>query len=564
MPRKPADDRTVTTTELTATSAAERNALTHLAADARMLTHNTHPNLVPVVEARWLAANRLAILRAKVKGSSLRQTIDAVGPMPEPRVIEILKDVGGVLEWAARGNIVHRYVGSHGVCFQKGSGRVLVSFGLPAVLRGAGDLEQPDTSLLFERCADAATLARLAYEMLTAHQPGDASVESLEAVRPDVSAEMVAAVGAGLACLTGAPALGAQQFLAMLPGGDAPRPTVAGIATAASAPVVPKAAAVPVTPAAMPLGNDAARPVAADSDAGAKPEPVKVTTPARPDTPLRPAAPPSVGSAPPAYHAPRRRKGRGMLIASVIALLLVVGATFALIQRERGRDETRIATNAGNADAAGDVDVAATEPLPPDPGALTTDGALPDQDVGQQLPSELPSNVEQPLPGSLPSTTPPLPQSIEPSQPVPPPASSSEPVPAPVVPSPARPQQPIPGGQPEVAPPSAPVTGATGCASPAMADQRACLDDLIASSDRELTSVYQALLRSVEERQGPAAVESVRERQRAWLQRRDGACRTPAAVDGQLWARERAGCMARQSDARALELARELAAVRGE
>lgn len=535
MTRKPADDRAVTTTELTASNAAERNALTHLAADARMLTHNSHPNLVPVVEARWLAANRLAILRTKVKGSSLRQTIDAVGPMPEARVTEILKDVGGVLEWAARGNIVHRHVSSDSVCFQKGSGRVMVSFGLPAALHGSAEPGTPDTSFLLDRCADAATLARLAYEMLTGHQPGDASAESLKAVRPDVSEQMVTAVEAGLSCLTGAPALGAQQFLAMLAGGEAPRATTAGIATAASAPVVPRAAAVPVPPPSIPLTNV--------SKADAAPPRLR---------PVAASVPPAVGSAPPAHHAPRKRKGRGMLIASIIALLVVVGATFALIQRERGRDETRIAANAGNADATGDVDVLPTEPLPADPGALTTDGNLPQQGFDPELPSSLPSNTDEPLPNSLPSAAPPLPSRIEPS-PV---------APAPVTPAPAMPQQPIPSAPPAQQEPSPPAAGATGCDSPAMADQRACLNDLIASSDRELTSVYQALLRSVEERRGESAVEDVRSRQRAWLQRRDGACRNPAAVDGRLWARERAACMARQSDARALELARELANVR--
>lgn len=249
-----------------------------------------------------------------------------------------------------------------------------------------------------------------------------------------------------------------------------------------------------------------------------------------------------------------------MLIASMIALLLVVGATFALIQRERGRDETRIAANTRNADAAGDVDVP-MEPLPADPGALTTDGTLPQPADTGALPSALPSNTGAPLPGELPSTTPPLPTTIQPSPVSPSPTPPTPVPPAVVTPAPVVPQQPIPGDRP-VDSPQSPVAAGTGCASPALADQRACLDDLIAASDRELTSVYQELLRSVGERDGAEAVEAVRARQRAWLQRRDSACRSPAAVDGQLWARERAGCMARQSDARALELARELAAVR--
>ncbi|MBA3891486.1 MAG: DUF1311 domain-containing protein [Gemmatimonadaceae bacterium] len=245
----------------------------------------------------------------------------------------------------------------------------------------------------------------------------------------------------------------------------------------------------------------------------------------------------------------------------MIALLVVVGSTFALIQREQGRDETRIAANAGNGDAAGDVDVLTTEPLPPDPGGLTTDGNLPQQGYDPSaLPPSLPSKRDEPLPGSLPpATAPSLPPTIEPSVPrQSDPAPTVTPAPVTPTPPPASPQPPASG----TTTPSPAVSTATGCASPAMADQRACLSDLISSGDRELTSVYQALLRSVEERRGAAAVENVRADQRAWLGRRDQACRTPAAVDGTLWARERGACMARQSNARALELARQLAEVR--
>lgn len=524
MAKKPEKGPVVTTSELTATNAAERNALTHLAADARMLTHNTHPNLVPVVEARWLAANRLLITRAKVKGSTLRQTLYAAGPMQEPRAIEILKDVGGVLDWAARGNIVNRQVTSDSVCFEKDTGRVMVSFGLPAVFGDEGvvagnAVAGADTAFLFERCADGATLAHLAYEMLTAHRAGEASIESLKAVRPETSPEMVAAIDAGLSCSADA-SLSARQFLAKLPdGGGTPSVGVPAIAAAAAAPIVPKRASAAVPPSAP----------------AARPEPDAVTVPAPRPGPA--AAPPPAGP-------PARRRGRGLLIASMLALVLLVGTTFALIQRERGSDESRIAMNQRDADA-GDVDVIATEPLPPDPGGLTTDRDMPTQpEVPRDtLPSSLPSNLPAPLPEQLPPAREPMPE------------TRPEQEPQPVQQAPPPPEVPR-----EAAPP--PSAAATGCSSPAMADQRACLNNLIASNDQELNAVYGALIRTVEERQGEAAAERIRVDQRAWLNSRDRACRTPEARDGTLWARERAACLARRSDARALELARALASAR--
>lgn len=563
MPDTP-DGRAVSTTELTASTAAERNALTHLAADARMLSHHKHPNFVPIVEARWMAANRLAIIRARVRGSTLRQALDAVGPMPEARTIEVLTDVGGVLDWAARGNVVHRTVTSDCVCFQKGSGRVMVSFGLPASLDATpGRSAEDGSGFLFERCADGATLARLAYEMLTAHQGGDASVESLKAVRPNVSPEMVAAIEAGLSCATGGPAMTAPQFLAMLPaaGPDSGDVGAAAIATAASAPVVPRAAKSPVVAPVIPLSGPAV-------GAGVEPMVTPTAEPIRPvavepPAPQRPAAvPPSVQDSTPAYATPRRRRGRGLLIASMLGLVLLLGTAFALIQSERGRDEARIAANQRDDESAGDVDVALTDTLAADPGAMTSGGGESAEATDEEadLTPDATSSEARPAPGSAsersalpPNRTEPLPRSLpRPSSPTRP--SAAQPPPSASAPS-----------RSTAAPRAAARTSVAtrnACDSPSIASQRACLTAMIEVSDRELTGVYQALLSAVRSRSGPDAEEHVRVQQRAWLVKRDQACRNPAARDGALWARERAACLARESDARALQLARALAAIR--
>lgn len=484
--------RDVTVTVLEAATPPERNALTHLAADTRMLATRRHPHVVPVIETRWLAANRLAVARARVRGSTVRQALDAVGPMPEPRVIEVLTEVGGILDWAAQGGVVHRQLDSDSVCFQKGNGKVMVSFGLPASLEGDGPARgADDTGFLFERCADGATLARLGYEMLTAHRAADASMANLRAVRTDLSPRMLAAIEAGLKCEATAPALDARQFVTMLTG-EAPAIGAAGIATAASAAVVPRGATAPVPPPVLPLGG----PQVGHPGPGYIPPP------------------PSATAAGPGYAAPRRRRGRGMLVISMLALAVLIGGTFFLISRDRDTGaDVRVASADRSSEEAGDVDVPVAE-LPPDPGGLTVDGAQPP--------------VDTMVPGGIP---------------VPPPGEA---VPPQVVPPEAAP-----------APPPAP---RNVCESPDPADQRACLAQRIEANDVELTSVYQALIRAVGDRDGAGAAEILRSQQRDWLQQRDRQCRDAGA--GDLWAAERARCFARVSNARALELARALAAVR--
>lgn len=514
----------VTVTVVDAATPAERNALTHLAADARLLAGARHPHVVPVIDTRWLAATRLAIIRVRVRGTTLRHALDSVGPMPEARVIEILKDVGDVLSWASGSGIANRQLTSDSICFQKGSGKVMVSFGLPAILEKSSAAAAATT--VPERCADGATLARLGYEMLTAHQSLDASIDNLHAVRQDVSPRVVEAISAGLACRTGSPPLDARRFVTMLTG-EAPAIGAAAIATAASAPVVPRTATSPVPPPQLPLGG----PTVGNPHHGEPTPPADATPPAEakapPEAALEPggaplrAGYPHPGAAAPVGLPPRqRRRGRGLLLTSMLALLVLVGGTFYLISRDRDQEATRLADNRDATEEAGDVDV---EPLPADPDGLI---------VGEATAPEDSARVVVPPAATTP------PPATEPAPPV-----EAAPEPAPREPEPAPAPRP-----------------ANVCQSPDPADQRTCLDQRLASRDAELNSVYQALVQAVGERQGSTAVEALRSEQRAWLVDRDRRCQ--GAGSGALWAEERADCLGRISDARAFSLARELARVR--
>ena len=535
--RQRQDGRRVTITVIDATTPAQRNALTHLAADSRLLTGGRHPGVVPIVETRWLAANRLAIVRVQMRGSTLRATLDGVGPMPEGRVVEILKDVGEVLDWAARSGIVHRGLNSHAVCFQKGSGRVMVSFGLPAVLEPGNAHLVDETAFVLERCIDGATLARLGYEMLTAHHAGDASAENLRAVRPDLPPRTAEAIETGLRCGPDSKPFGARQFLAALTG-EEPEVGATAIATAASAAVVPRGATTPVPPPQLPLGGPSVGfpTLREGAHAAEHARPTELPPIASPQDMSRPPRyiPPQepVGGGPHGAGAPpRRRRGRAALLVSLVVALALAGGTFYLIDRER-KETTVAAARQGETEEAGDVEVPRQEPpreLPPDPGALIADSP------GVTVPGATLPGVPVPRTDSV----------------LPPAAPAARPV---ITPPPPRPA-------PRVTQPSQRQTEAL-CASPDANDQAECFRTRLAARDADLNSVYQALARELSARDGRAAVETLRYEQRAWLADRDRRCRDNAS--GGVWAPATVECMGRISDSRALTLARRLARVRSE
>ena len=103
------------------------------------------------------------------------------------------------------------------------------------------------------------------------------------------------------------------------------------------------------------------------------------------------------------------------------------------------------------------------------------------------------------------------------------------------------------------------------CDSPAMSDQRSCLNRAIAGNDAELNRVYQDLVRQARLSGGPGLEERTRQAQRDWVERRDVECRQQNNIsDGRLWARGMARCLGDYSDRRVPELQRSLNQLRGQ
>ena len=104
-------------------------ALRFLASDAELLSSRRHAHVIPVIEGRWLGDDAFAIVRPRVRGSTLTQLISALGTIPTQRMSGILEQVHNALEWARTNDIVNRSVAPDDIVLQQGSGRVLVAFG---------------------------------------------------------------------------------------------------------------------------------------------------------------------------------------------------------------------------------------------------------------------------------------------------------------------------------------------------------------------------------------------------------------------------------------------------
>lgn len=163
----------------------ERNALTHLAADVKLLSTLEHRHLVRVLEGRWLGAGALAIVRQRIFAPTVEELLSRGERFSNARVAAILREVNGILDWARRERVVHRAVTTDTVFLEPGTDRVLVAFALrPIPLTGAPEAE-----------GDAQTVATIARAMLARSAEGaeddERPEERLAELRPDLPQRVI-------------------------------------------------------------------------------------------------------------------------------------------------------------------------------------------------------------------------------------------------------------------------------------------------------------------------------------------------------------------------------------
>ena len=486
----------------------DTNALTHFAADAHLLMATRHPNVVPVIEGIWLDERTFAIVRARVRGTTLEQTISG-GPLPMPRVSTTVQQLESALSWARGCGVVHRSVTPKTIVFQQGNGRTFVSFEPRPLAADAMPGE----------CDDARTIAQVASEMLTgqAVDNGDRTAkivlpsrivpeiaEALEGVRGCDRTSASASVSALMAAL--GPTSDSDAAVERRPVVDGPTfvPAVAANVTAVE-PVLDPVPRVVVPPRGFRRGRG--REVA-------------------------------VVPAPQAF-------GFNARLGSAIAVSTIVGVLSVFLYRHR--EPHAVAASPVAADttqqAAGDI---ATRPTRLDSIAAAA-AARPPQPP-PQLVTTMPPQVARP---SATST-----DTINRERP-----KAELPIVVPIV----RDSVSVPE-RAAVRDSSTATPGAESCASPEFDDQRKCLMAAIDRNDRELKSVFAKLVAALRLQASVAAsdpdpetVDQLRAAQRKWLEERDSACRDVG--ERPLFARERSSCFAQQSANRARELQRMLDAI---
>ncbi len=171
------DQRGVLITVVTPPAGDEGNALSHLAADTKLLSQSTHRRLVPVLDGRWIGTDAFAVITQRLSDPSLAKMLATGETFTNPRIAAILREINGLLEWAREQKIVHRNITADRVYLEPRTDRVRVSFAVASI----GRFHHSDAD------DDARTIARLAMAMLTgSDDPRTYEGESLGELRPDL------------------------------------------------------------------------------------------------------------------------------------------------------------------------------------------------------------------------------------------------------------------------------------------------------------------------------------------------------------------------------------------
>ena len=173
------DDTTgVMITVVTPPEGDEGNALSHLAADTKLLAGTVHRRLLPVIEGRWVGDDAFAVVTQRTNDPSLAQRLATVEKFTTTRVAAILREVNGLLEWAREHNIVHRGVTMERLFLEPKTDRVRVSFSVAPIRR----IQQSDA-----QTDDARTIVKLAMAMLTGvADPTTYDGKTLSDMRPEL------------------------------------------------------------------------------------------------------------------------------------------------------------------------------------------------------------------------------------------------------------------------------------------------------------------------------------------------------------------------------------------
>ncbi len=172
------DSSSVVISVVTPPAGDEGNALSHLAADTKLLAGTAHRRLLPVIEGRWIGKDAFAVITQRTTDPSVADRLAQGEKFSTTRVAAILREVNGLLEWARDHNVIHRAVTADHLYLEPKTDRVRIAFSVSPIRR----IQQSDAAT-----DDARTIVRLAMAMLTGiEDPSSYDGRTLAELRPEL------------------------------------------------------------------------------------------------------------------------------------------------------------------------------------------------------------------------------------------------------------------------------------------------------------------------------------------------------------------------------------------
>jgi eukaryotic-like serine/threonine-protein kinase len=186
-------DKTVAVKVLRPSLAADEKIVARFSREARAASKISHPHALSVTDFGEAENGVVFLVMEYLSGLTLKQIIRQEGPMPLPRVVEILRQVGGALDAAHAEGVVHRDLKSDNIMLLSSSGTdyaKVLDFGIAKIKEPEGTydpgLTAPDLVIGTpqymspEQCSqspdidarsDLYSLGVILYEMLVGHVP---------------------------------------------------------------------------------------------------------------------------------------------------------------------------------------------------------------------------------------------------------------------------------------------------------------------------------------------------------------------------------------------------------